>query len=234
MTGAGRHEPAWADVVTWFETIDALIRGIGHSLNNRALALGATVESLDPRRPLGDTLATGLARETERLSEQLRQFRSLPFGAAADPMPLLIRDVMTSAIQLHRTHASLGTIPVYLEGASDAPPILAPESTLLHATLVLLTALKLHAQPNGVVRIRYWGSAEQLVVQFEALRDPGDVPEEGAGGAALVQPTTLAAALLRSTGLETEQRIGRDAVQVVWRVPSLREMRRRLRGAGAG
>lgn len=217
-------------MVTWFETIDAIIRGLGHSLNNRALALGATVESLDPRRPLGEAVTTGLARETERLSEELRQLRALPFAASAEPMPLLIHDVLATAIQLHRTHASLGQVSVYLEGSSDAPPVLAPESSLVHATLVLLTALKGHAAPNGVVRIRYSGTAEQLVVQFEAQRDAADAPD-GAGGAELIPPTALAAALLSGARLATEQEIGPASARVTWVLPSLKAMRRRQREA---
>jgi len=225
-------EPAWPDVITWFETIDAIIRGLGHSLNNRALALGATVESLDPRRPLGDAITSGLTRETERLSEQLRQLRALPFAATAEPMPLLIHDVLVTAVQLHRTHASLGQIPVYLEGATTAPPVLAPESSLLHATLVMLTALKGYAAPSGVVRIRYAGTADQLVVRFEAQRDPDD-RHAGGGGAGLVQPTALAAALLRGAQLETEQQLGPESARVTWLLPSLKETRRRQRGVAA-
>ncbi len=232
MSAARVREPAWPDVVTWFETIDAIVRGLGHSLNNRALALGATVESLDPRRPLGDVITTGLSRETERLSEQLRQFRVLPFAATAEPMPLLIRDVMASAIQLHRTHASLGQVPVYLDGASDAPPVLAPESSLLHATLVLLTALKGYAAPNGVVRIRYSGTATELVVQFEAQRDVAEA-HDGVADSALVAPTSLAAALLSGSQLETEQEIGPEVARVMWVLPSLKAMRRLQRGVAA-
>ncbi len=230
MTGRRAPEPAWQDVCAWFDTIDALIRGLGHSLNNRALALGATIESLDPRRPLGDELTAALTRETERLSEQLRQFRVLPFAAASEPMPLLIRDVLGAAIQLHRTHASLGQVPVYLEGSAAAPPVLAPESSVLHAALVLLTALKAYAAPNGVVRVYFDGTPEQLLVRFEALRDPSDA-HDGGGSVALVQPTSLAAALLRSARLETEQQIRPESARVMWVLPSLREMRRRQRAA---
>ena len=215
-------------MVTWFETIDAIIRGLGHALNNRALALGATVESLDPRRPLDEAITSGLTRETERLSEELRQLRALPFAVSAEPMPLLIHDVLATAIQLHRTHASLGQVPVYLEGSSDAPPVLAPESSLVHATLVLLTALKGHAAPNGVVRIRYSGTSEQLVVQFEAQRDATDAPD-GSGGAVLIPPTALAAALLSGAQLATEQELGPEMARVTWVLPSLKAMRRRER-----
>lgn len=232
MSGLRTRDPAWQDVCSWFETIDAIIRGLGHSLNNRALALGATVESLDPRRPLGDAIATGLTREAERLSEQLRHFRTLPFLVAAEPMPLLIRDVLTSAVQLHRAHASLGQIPVYLEGATEAPPVLAAEPALLHSALVLFTALKAHAAPHGVVRVRYAGTADQLTVTFEAQRDPGD-SHDTSDGTALVRATSLASALLSGPRLETEQHLGPDTATVIWTLPSLRAMRRRQRELAA-
>jgi len=123
-------------------------------------------------------------------------------------------------------------VPVYLEGAAEAPPVLAPESSLVHAMLVLLTALKAFAAPNGVVRVYFEGTAEELVVRFEALRDPGDV-HEGSGGAVLVRPTALAAALLQGAGLETSQQLGPEVARVVWVLQSLKVMRRRGREAAA-
>ena len=223
------REPAWRDVVTWFETIDAILRGLAHSLNNRALALNATIESLDARRPLGDQMTSALAGEGERLTEQLRQLRALPFSVEEAPMPLLPRDVITTAVELHRSHASLGDIPVYLEGTAEAPPVLAPEPAMVHAILVTLTALKRFVAPGGVVRIRYAGTSEWAEISFSALRDPsGDVRDEEAT-LGLVRPTALATALLAGALLETEQRIGGDAAVIVWVMPSLRAMRRRGR-----
>ena len=222
------REPAWRDVCAWFETIDAIIRGLGHALNNRALALSATIESLDPKRPIGNTLSVGLTREAERLTEQLRQLRALPFTVAAEPMPLLLSDVLASAIQLHRTHASLGNVPVYLEATASAPPVLAPESSLIHALLVLLSALKTHASPGGVVRIGCDGTPEAVVITFQSQRDPADAHEPSNGGA-LIQAAALASALLAATRLEIEQEIGPDSATVTWQLPSLKAMRKRLR-----
>lgn len=220
-------------MVLWFETIDAIIRGLGHALNNRALALGATIESLDSKRPVGQQLLGGLSRETERLTDQLRQLRTLPFAIEREPMPLLLRDVLSTAIQLHRSHASLGDIPVYLEGAVETPPVLAPESALVHATLVMLTALKGFAAPGGLVRITFTGSPERAEISLLAQRDPtDDHAPEGAQG--LVKPTALAAALLNSALLEIEQRITPDSAVVTWALPSLRTMRRLSREALAG
>ncbi len=226
--GSGR-EPTWADVLLWFETIDAIVRGLGHSLNNRALALGATIESLDPKRPVGKTIVTGLSHEAERLTEHLRQFRALPFAIDREPMPLLLRDVLSTAIQLHRSHSSLGDIPVYLEGALDAPPVLVPESALMHATLVTLTGLKGFAAPGGVVRVTCTGTATQAELSFRAERDAGAEPTTAS--MVVIPPMALAAALLGSAALEIEQVLGPDAATVTWWLPSLKEMRRRSREA---
>jgi hypothetical protein len=227
--GSGR-EPTWADVLLWFDTIDAIVRGLGHALNNRALALGATIESLDPKRPVGKTIASGLSHEAERLSEQLRQFRALPFAIDREPMPLLLRDVVSTAIQLHRSHASLGDIPVYLEGAQDAPPVLVPESALMHATLVTLTALKGFAAPGGVLRVKCTGTTDQAELTFRAERetDVGRVPTASGD---VIPPMALAAALLGSSALQIEQELGPEFVTVTWWLPSLKAMRRMAREA---
>ena len=227
------REPTWPDVQLWFETIDAIVRGLGHALNNRALALSATIESLDPRRPVGQQVATALSRESERLTEQLRQLRALPFAGDREPMPLLVRDVISGAMHLHRSHASLGDVPTYLEGSADTPPVLAPESSLLHAMLVTLTALKMFAAPGGVVRVTDTGTPDRADIVFTALRDPSDT-HESPGGQALVKPTVLAAALLGSALLEMDQRITHDSVILRWSFPSLKAMRRLAREAVAG
>ncbi len=232
MSATRVRDPAWRDVCAWFETIDAIVRGLGHALNNRALALSATIESLDPKRPIGSTLSSGLTREAERLTEQLRHLRALPFAVGAESMPLLLSDVLASAIQLHRAHASLGNVPVYLEGTAATPPVLAPESSLVHATLVLLTALKAHASPGGVVRIGCDGTPDAVVITFQSQRDPADV-NAVTNGAAMIQATSLAAALLSAAQLQMEQEIGPESATVTWQLPSLKSMRKQLRAQAA-
>lgn len=227
------REPTWPDVLLWFETFDAIVRGLGHGLNNRALGLSATLESLDPKRPVGQQLSHALARESERLTEELRQLRNLPFAADREPMPILARDVIASAMHLHRSHASLGDIPAYLEGSSDTPPVLAPESSLMHATLVTLTALKGYAAPGGVVRIRDSGTTEQADIVFMAQRDPSAAHDTD-GRRALLKPAALTASLLGGAQLEIEQRITPDYAKVRWSFPSLKAMRRQMREAVSG
>lgn len=229
---ANNRDPVWSDVQLWFETFDAILRGLGHSLNNRALALSATIESLDPKRPVGQKLVTMLTRETERLTEQLRQLRSLPFAVDREPMPILPRDTLFAAIQLHRAHSSLGEISTYLEGTADTPPVLAPESALLHATLVTLTALKSFVAPGGLVRINCSGTPDRAEIVFRAQRDPSGL-HEALSGPMLVRPTALSAALLGSALLEIEQQITPDVVTLIWSLPSLKAMRRRSLEASA-
>jgi hypothetical protein len=224
---SGAREPAWSDVLRWFETIDAIVRGLAHALNNRALALGATIEALDAKRPVGEQVANGLTREAERLSEQLKQLRTLPFALEREPMPLLLRDVVSTAIQLHRAHADLGDIAVYLEGSADAPPILAPESSFIHAVLVTLTQLKAFVAPGGVLRITYTGTADEARLNFFAERDPSDPLD--ATPEVLTQPSGLTAALLGGAQVEIVQRLSLMSASQTWRLPSLRAMRRRAR-----
>jgi hypothetical protein len=222
------REPEWADVLLWLETIDAIIRGMGHALNNRALALGATLESLDPRKPIGGPTSAALSRESERLADQLRQFRILPFDVNREPIALLLHDVLSAALQLHRSHTSVGEVPCYLEGQLDTPPVLAAESALIHATLVLLTALKGFAAPNGVVRIAYSGTADEAKITFLAQRDPSD-DSDALHAQGVIRPSSLAAALLASARVQIEQSLSPDVATVVWTLPSLKAMRRLAR-----
>ncbi len=224
---AGDRAPEWPDVLRWFETIDAIVQGMVHTLNNRALSLGATIEALDPRRPVSEPVASGLSREAQRLTEQLRQLRALPFALGSEPMPLLLGDVLGTAIQLHRSHASLGDVAVYLEAAADAPPILAPEPAFIHAVLMTLTQLKGFVAPGGVVRVACSGTADEARLTFIGERDASD-PHDGSAEA-VMRPTVLTAALLGGANLEIEQRIGLASVVVVWRLPSLRAMRQKAR-----
>jgi hypothetical protein len=223
------RQPVWSDMLLWFETTDAILRGLGHSLNNRALALSATVESLDPRRAVGAETASGLTRETEKLTDQLRLLRALPFAVDREPMPLLLHDVLTQAVQLHRAHASLGDLSAFVEGTPETPPVLAPESAMMHALLVTLTALKRYAAPGGLVRLRYSGTPERADVHLLAQRVPGET-HDPLDAQALVPPMALSAALLGGALLEIEQRIGPREAAVVWTMPSLRAMRRKARG----
>ncbi|MCU0626802.1 MAG: hypothetical protein MUF21_10025 [Gemmatimonadaceae bacterium] len=227
---------AWPDVLLWMETIDALLRGFGHALNNRALALGATVESLDARRPLGSLATSALSREVQRLTEQLRQLRQLQFARQPDPMPLLLADVVPVAATLHRAHATVGDVSCYVTGAPDTPPVLVAESALVHAVLVTLTGLKLHAGPTGVVRIHHApgpaGDGREVVLDFVAEREAAAIrAAEPVPAEVLVRPAVIAGVLLGASRPVVTQRVTPLRAEVRWVLPSLREMRRREREA---
>lgn len=105
------------------EIIDAIVRGLKHSPNNRALALSATIESLDIRRAVGAEIFAASIGESAQLRKQLRQLRAFPFAAASEPMPMLLPDVLSAALQLHQSHAVLGDVSAYLEGSAEKPAV---------------------------------------------------------------------------------------------------------------
>jgi hypothetical protein len=229
---------AWPDVLLWLETVDALLRGFGHGLNNRALALGATVESLDARRPLGSQATSALSREVQRLTEQLRQLRQLPFSRELEPMPLLVSDVLAAAVQLHRQHAVVGEVSCFVNGGTDTPPVLAGESAMVHALLVTLTGLKHFAGPTGVVRIVHApgpsADGRDVLIRFTAEREAIVARSaEPVRPEVLVRPAVVAAGLLGPSRPTVTQRVEPTRAEVRWVLPSLREMRRREREAAA-
>lgn len=235
-TAAAAPMLAWPDVLLWLETVDAILRGFGHGLNNRALALGATVESLDARRPLGSQATSALSREVQRLTEQLRQLRQLPFSRELEAMPILIPDVLATAVLLHRQHATVGEVSCYVAGGSDTPPVLAAESALVHAILVTMTGLKQFAGPTGVVRILHGPgpSADGTDVQVRFLAEREALLARSAEPVrpeALVRPAVVAEALLGASRPAVTQRVEPTRAEVRWVLPSLREMRRREREA---
>lgn len=221
------------ELAFWLETSDAILRGLGHALNNRATALSATVESLDPRRAVGSALTASLSRESQRLSDQVRDLRLLSFGVGAEVMPVLLGDVLQSAVRLHRFHTGVGEVACYLEVSSDAPPVLAREAAVLHACLAQLSASKGFAGRGGVVRVVLSGSGTRAEVRFiadRAVDEPAD--SEAAGDPrALVLPSRLAATQMRHAGVQVAQDIGARRAVVQWVLPSLREMRQRARDA---
>jgi hypothetical protein len=236
----GASTPQWAELAFWLETSDAILRGLGHGLNNRATALSATVESLDPRRAMGSAMTASLSRESQRLSEQVQDLRLLTFGRGAEAMPLLPGDVLHSAVRLHRFHASVGEVACYLEPSSEVPPVLARESALLHASLTQLTASKSFAGRGGVVRVVLSGTSDRAEVRFIADRAVdesgamGQMPDPDASAPdprALVLPARLAATQLAHADVQIAQDFGARRAVVQWVMPSLREMRRRQREA---
>jgi hypothetical protein len=222
------RDPSWSDALLWMETLDALIRGLGHALNNRALSLSATLQSLDARRAVGTQTSTALTREAERLTDHLRHLRTLPFAAGSTPMPVLPRDVLAAAIRLHRCHAHVGDVSCYLSAAPETPPILVSESEFTHTALVQLTALKQFVAPGGVVRVACTGSATDATIRFIAARDVG-MPPDASAASALLRPVSLVSALLHRARGRAALHTSPSRVEVVWTLPSLRVARRALR-----
>jgi hypothetical protein len=88
-----------------------------------------------------------------------------------------------------------------------------------------------------VVRVLLTGSATRTEVRFVADQSVDSAAAELAYDEAvdplglLVQPTRVAATLLRHAGVQVAQEVGARRAVVQWVLPSLKEVRRRQREA---
>ena len=187
----------------WDGHVESVLRGIAHTLNNRAAALSAVIELV--RDPDEDSaISSILSTELERVSDLVGAIRSMvstkdridafaPADAAAEAMAIL------------RLHAELGDRRVTIE-AGSAPPLRVPRWMFVRALVVLgATAARTVADAKVLVR----AEAEWLVVRTDDASAPS------------VGPTPYVTELAHAMGGEP-LRTGYG-----FRVPTLASLRRR-------
>jgi hypothetical protein len=120
----------------WSRTVESVMRGVAHALNNRAAALSAVIElSLDPED--ADTTITGsiLSSELTRVSELAQVVRSL--GTPRSGMEAFApRDAVAEALAILRLHADQHERVVSLD-ASSAQPIRVPRWMFVRSLIAL-------------------------------------------------------------------------------------------------
>lgn len=135
----------------WRELIDELLRGIAHALSNRVATVSAAAYLASSGEPLDATMRAALAAESERLEGLLGDLRLLPGPLDASIEPVLVGDVVPTAISLHRHHVALRSVPIEVTVAPDAPPAAINPTAVLHLLLVVFTALRLVARGDALV-----------------------------------------------------------------------------------
>jgi hypothetical protein len=194
----------------WHRISEELLEGLVHALNNRVAALTAFVELARLGDEEGNPL-TVLPDEIARLHEVNALFGMLPErGSSAEALDL--RAVLDDAIRLHEHHPGLRGEPLAM-AFDDAPVVVRAPRWALVRVLVMLV----HAAKRAVERGR---GAEGATLHVR-----GDDTTIGLYAAAAVEPSAdLIALAERCSGSVT-----REGGELVLRLPSLRELRRRER-----
>jgi hypothetical protein len=227
MSGSTGEGSAPAAEGAWLVVSDALLRGVGHAMNNRAAALSAVVQVLASSGPQGP-LEGALRSETERLQRVVELLRLLPRRWESDPEPVLVGDLVPSALELLALHSDLPETRFAWEADGSLPPVLVEPSLLIHVLCLLGTAAAKEAARTGARAVSFRGSSDGDAVRVEivvgepdpSLADPA-APEGGEDPAA-------AEALLAHAGGELS--VERDGeLRMAFRLPTLAAARRRER-----
>jgi hypothetical protein len=122
----------------WNQTVESVMRGIAHALNNRAAALSAVIEL--SRDPTDDPTVTGsiLGSELERVQGLGNVIRSIGQPRAGTEA-FAPRDAADEAIEVLKLHAEQRDRTITID-ASSAPPTRVPKWMFVRSLIALAIA----------------------------------------------------------------------------------------------
>lgn len=213
----------------WLEVSDGLLRGLGHSLNNRLAALAALVQLADGAGAMEmSAFREALDSEAGRLERVIHLLRLLPSGRT--PYPVRIEEVLPQVLELHRVHSEFPETEYEPFCADGLLPVRVEPSLLTRALLVFLTVAVRRVRGEGGARILIHCGGDERYTSISAqcgdARPPEGSPEERAEGAYL----EAAVELLARGGLDGAA-VADEAGDLILRLPTLLETRRREREA---
>ena len=209
----------------WLTLSDALLRGVGHAMNNRAAALSAVVQVLAATGPEGP-LESALRSETGRLQRVVELLRLLPRRWESEPEPVLIGELVPSAIELLALHSDLPETRYAWEAEGGLSPVLIEPSLLIHVLCLLGTAAANEAARTGARAVTFRGSGSEDAVRVDILLGESDerLADPAAPGAG-EDPMAAAALLARAGGELTMENEGELRLSFI--LPTLGAARRR-------
>ena len=208
----------------WLGVSDALLRGVGHALNNRAAALSAVVQVLASEE--NGPLEGALRAETERLQRAVELLRLLPRRWGSEPEPVLVDDVVRSAIELLVLHADLPELRYEWTADGSLPPTLVEPSLLTHVLCLLGTAAAREAGRTGARSGSFRGSSTAETVRVEVSVGEGNPAYAGVSEEGGTADADAAGALIARAGgsFEMEKKGG---LRLAFTLPTLAAARRR-------
>lgn len=193
----------------WTRTVEHVMRGVAHALNNRAAALSAVIElSRDPEGDDHAAIESILSGELRRVTEIASAVRTLAPPRIDSPEALVPQDVVAECLALIELHIEHRDRSVMID-ASAAQPIRVQRWMFVRALIAIAVAATARASPNGTVRLAVVTEGDWAVARV-------------AGVAALAGQMSPYVAELASA-------MGGEALKGEWgfRVPTLAALRRR-------
>jgi hypothetical protein len=154
-------------MTVWREVLDELLRGVAHALSNRVATVSASAYLASGGEPLEPDMAAALSAESERLERLLADIRLLPSPVEASEEPVMLADVVTQAIDLHRHHLGLREVPVRVMNDASTPPIAVNPVVLTHVLLVMLTAVRMAARDTTSITADGRATTPEVVVTID-------------------------------------------------------------------
>jgi hypothetical protein len=191
---------------------DELLHGLVHALNNRVAALSAFVELARFGDEEADPLVV-LPAEVTQLHRVNGMFALLP-ARGSEPEALELPLVLEDALRLHEHHPRLRGERVVVEHEGTPLPVRAPRWALFRVLLMLVHAAKRSAdtvQGRGGSPLRVVGDATVVSVHVTTQSAPS---------------SSLLSLAQRCGGV-----VAREGEELVLRLPSILELRRRERAS---
>jgi hypothetical protein len=158
----------------WPTLLEAILRGVGHALSNRAAGLLALAEI-----PMDEHDAESLGmlpHEAARLQELLRIVKLLPAETAAVPAALLIADVARDACAVMALHPTGREVAWHITGEQGAAPVRVERWMLLRTLLLLLDGARQRANAAGSrsVEVRLGSSVDGTLATVALVVEGGE------------------------------------------------------------
>lgn len=143
---------ARAPTDAWSETMDRVIAGICHDLNDRLSSLSGLLELAELDGAIAPDLGVPLRSELDRIEDLIRLLRLLPSETPSEPEPVRLAEVIPAAVALLRRHRGLEDCSVVVDIAAD-PLVLGDWGELTRLTLLFLALIARSAHAAGSDRI---------------------------------------------------------------------------------
>ncbi|HEV7994519.1 MAG TPA: hypothetical protein VGP25_22040 [Gemmatimonadaceae bacterium] len=207
-----QQRAASAETDDWSTLSDELLQGLVHALNNRVAALSAFVELARFEDEDADPLVV-LPEEIEQLHRVNGLFALLP-SRGSEPEALELPLVLDDALRLHAHHPRLRGESCVVVHEGTPLPVRAPRWALFRALLMLVHAARRSSdtvQGRGGSPLRVVGDASFVSVHVGSTAEPS--------------------AYLRSLAERCGGSCAREGDELVLRLPSILELRRRERAS---